>query len=59
MFQHSVQSFLLNHFFFFQTVVLLFVFPRNVITVFDTDVAFEAVHVNKQVTAEAGTKWHL
>lgn len=58
MFQHSVQSFLINHSF-SPTVVLPFVFPRNVTTVFDTDVAFRAVDVNKQVTAEAGTKWHL
>lgn len=58
MFQHSVQSFLLNHSF-FPTVVLLSVFPRNVTAVFDTVVAFGAVDVNKQVTAEAGTKWHL
>lgn len=45
MLQRSVQSFLLKHF--FLTVVLLFVFHRNVTTVFDADVAFAAVEVNK------------
>lgn len=45
MFQHSGQSFLLKHL--FLTVVLLFVFHRNVTRLFDRGVAFAAAEVDK------------